>query len=109
VTAPLSVATSLGGLLLLGAFLGASLTSFARCWIFRSRRGLSIVAPRSFCDGCKRTLRFWEILPIIGWILCRGRCSDCGAPIAQKEVILEICGALAGLALTLVVSYSALR
>ncbi len=82
--------------LFLGA-LGAVAGSFASMAIHRiPREGLSPWRPlRSFCPACRRTLPWHENLPILGWLLLRGRCRGCGARISLAYLLHEL--VLAGL------------
>ena len=46
--------------------------------------------PRSLCLGCGQTLRWWENLPVVSYLLLRGRCRSCGAPIGKRTLLVEI-------------------
>lgn len=69
--------------------LGACLGSFATAIIYRVPRGISIVMPRSFCESCTTKLSAFENIPIISWLLLRGRCSTCRAFIGVRPIIIE--------------------
>jgi leader peptidase (prepilin peptidase)/N-methyltransferase len=75
--------------------LGAATGSFVSVVAFRLPREMSIVAPRSFCESCERSLPIWTNLPILAYIGLRGRCMMCGAPIRFRNFLTE-----AGLAIT---------
>jgi prepilin signal peptidase PulO-like enzyme (type II secretory pathway) len=79
-------AYSLGMVALLGAIVG----SFLNVVVYRLPRGLSVVNPRwSFCPACRNRIRFYHNIPILGWLGLRGRCGDCGAPIAAVYPLIE--------------------
>jgi leader peptidase (prepilin peptidase)/N-methyltransferase len=77
------------------AFLfGAVFGSFMNVLIYRLPRALSIVAPRSFCPKCKKPIPAYENIPILSFVLLRGRCARCRAPISWQYPAVE---ALTGL------------
>lgn len=78
------------------AALGAALGSFVALVFDRVRRRESIVAPPSHCDACKTRLRAWDNVPIVAWIVLRGRCRFCKAFIPLHVLLLEIAGAAGG-------------
>ncbi|MDO8433991.1 MAG: prepilin peptidase [Candidatus Binatus sp.] len=89
----LDLPTGIGGAM---AFLiGASVGSFVNVVAWRMPRDLSIVAPRSFCESCERTLPLWANIPILAYIGLRGRCVMCGGAIPFRHFLSE-----AGLAVT---------
>ena len=72
------------------AFLvGAVTGSFVTVVAYRVPREMSIVAPRSFCESCQRSLPVWSNLPILAYIGLRGRCIMCGAPIPFRNFLAE--------------------
>ena len=76
-------------------FMGLCVGSFLNVAIYRIPRGLSVNDPkRSFCPHCKTTLPVWQNVPIITWLLQRGKCRTCAAPIAVRYLLVE---ALTGL------------
>ncbi len=62
--------------------------------------GEATVAGRSHCDACGATLRWFELLPVISWLLQRGRCRRChaGVPVTSTVIELVTAGLFAGLA-----------
>lgn len=79
--------------------LGACIGSFLNVAIYRLPRGMSVNEPkRSFCPICKKGIPMWRNIPVITWILQRGKCAECSAPIAARYVIVEILTALVWLA-----------
>ncbi|HEX5009100.1 MAG TPA: prepilin peptidase [Planctomycetota bacterium] len=80
-----------GGALLAGLF-GLCVGSFANVVIYRSpREGLSVLQPaRSFCPGCKAPVAMRDNVPVLSWLLLRGRCRSCRAPIAWRYPAVEL-------------------
>lgn len=79
------------GVLLVGACVG----SFLNVVIYRTPRGISLVWPPSHCPNCHRRIRWYDNIPIISYILLRGRCRDCGAAYSVRYPIVEALGAVA--------------
>ncbi|MDA7880735.1 prepilin peptidase [Akkermansiaceae bacterium] len=72
-------------------FIGFCVGSFLNVAIYRIPRGLSVNEPkRSFCPHCKTTLPAWQNIPIFTWLLQRGKCKTCSAPIAVRYLIVEV-------------------
>jgi leader peptidase (prepilin peptidase) / N-methyltransferase len=78
------------------AFLfGLVFGSFLNVVIYRVPRQLSVVKPRSACPNCGAGIRGYDNIPVISWVILRGRCRDCGHPISPRYAIVElICGFL---------------
>jgi len=77
------------------AVLGAVVGSFSNVVIFRLPIGLSVTQPRwSFCPHCRKRIRFYHNVPIVSWLLLRGRCHDCRTPIARVYPLIECMTAL---------------
>lgn len=75
------------GMVLVGLCVG----SFLNVVIHRVPRGLSVNEPkRSFCPACGTTLPAWQNLPVLTWLLQRGKCRSCGAPIAVRYLLVEV-------------------
>lgn len=68
---------------------GASVGSFVNVVAWRLPRGASIVSPRSRCPTCGVLLTWRENLPVVGWILLRGRCRRCHEPISPQYLLIE--------------------
>ena len=71
--------------LLLGLVLG----SFFNVCIYRIPREMSIVAPPSHCPSCGKQLPFWLNVPLLTFLLLRGRCHFCRAPIGWRYPVVE--------------------
>jgi leader peptidase (prepilin peptidase)/N-methyltransferase len=71
--------------------MGAGIGSFLNVVIYRMPRGISVNKPRrSFCPACNRQIPFYENIPVLSWLLLRGRCSACGAKISARYIGVEI-------------------
>jgi leader peptidase (prepilin peptidase)/N-methyltransferase len=70
--------------------LGLAFGSFLNVCIYRLPLGLSVVTPRSACPGCKRPIAFYDNLPVISWLLLRGRCRNCKARISPRYLSVEV-------------------
>jgi leader peptidase (prepilin peptidase)/N-methyltransferase len=86
---------------------GLAFGSFLNVCIYRLPLGLSVVAPRSACPRCSRPIAFYDNLPVISWLILRGRCRHCKAGISSRYLFIEVltgilflgCYAYAGLTL----------
>ena len=71
--------------------IGASIGSFLNVVIYRLPLNISVNNPRrSFCFGCKKQIPLHENLPLISWLLLRGKCSSCGSKIAFRYFFVEL-------------------
>lgn len=73
----------------LAGIFGAALGSFLNVVIWRLPRGESLVAPRSACPGCAAPIRPADNVPVVSWLLLRGRCRDCGTAISSRYPLVE--------------------
>src|SRR5260370_15643031 len=73
------------------AFLaGLLIGSFLNVCIFRLPRDLSVVRPRSFCPGCEKTIAWYDNIPVLSYILLRGKCRHCQERIPLRYPIGEL-------------------
>ncbi len=72
--------------------LGLCLGSFLNVVIHRLPRGQSLARPPSRCPRCGHGIRPWHNIPVLGWILLRGRCADCGLAISPRYPLVEAAG-----------------
>ncbi|NJN01641.1 MAG: prepilin peptidase [Leptolyngbyaceae cyanobacterium RM1_1_2] len=75
---------------LLVFFLGASIGSFLNVVIYRLPAGISLLHPPSRCPKCQRRLRFYDNVPVLGWLWLQGRCRFCKRPIAIRYPLVEL-------------------
>ncbi len=80
--------------LLLIASLGAIIGSFLNVIIHRLPRGESIAFPNSHCPKCDAAIKPYDNIPLIGWIILRGRCRACSADISARYPAVELLTAL---------------
>jgi leader peptidase (prepilin peptidase)/N-methyltransferase len=73
----------------LAFLLGAVIGSFLNVCIVRWPDGESVVRPRSRCPRCARPVQAFENVPIVSWLLLRGRCRGCGLPISPLYPAVE--------------------
>ncbi len=91
----------LSGLLLqVYAFaVGGLVGSFLNVVIARVPRGESIVWPGSRCPKCLHAIRWYDNMPVVSWLVLRGRCRDCAAPISPRYPMVELVTAFLALAI----------
>jgi leader peptidase (prepilin peptidase)/N-methyltransferase len=87
------------------ALLGLAVGSFLNVVIYRVPRGESVLRPVSHCPACDHPVRNRHNLPIVGWLMLRGRCADCAAPISVRYVVVELVTALLFVAVTVQVAH----
>lgn len=76
-------------LVVLVGLLGLAVGSFLNVVVWRVPRGESVVSPPSACPRCGHRIRARDNVPVLGWVLLRGRCRDCGEPIAVRYPLVE--------------------
>ncbi len=70
--------------------LGLLIGSFLNVCILRLPLGESIVSPRSHCPKCNTTLRWYHNIPVLSWMLLRGKCASCGVRISARYAVIEL-------------------
>jgi leader peptidase (prepilin peptidase)/N-methyltransferase len=73
----------------LAAGFGAMVGSFLNVCIYRLPLGKSVAWPASGCPRCARLLSWYENIPVLSWVVLRGRCRTCAAPIGVRYPIIE--------------------
>ncbi|MBR3233165.1 prepilin peptidase [Candidatus Saccharibacteria bacterium] len=78
------------------SLIGAAFGSFACCQAWRIRlkeTGKKDPGKRSVCLACGKKLKWFENMPILSWVLQKGKCRKCGAKIGKAEICAEVLGA----------------
>jgi len=71
------------------ALMGLVVGSFLNVVVYRVPRHLSIVRPRSACPTCHEPIKDRDNIPIVSWLLLRGRCRNCHSPISSRYPLVE--------------------
>lgn len=80
--------------------LGLVVGSFLNVVAWRVPRGESVVSPPSACPSCGHRIRSWDNVPVVSWLVLRGRCRDCGASISPRYLVVELVTGVAFAAVT---------
>lgn len=91
--------------------IGACIGSFLNVCVARWPAEQSVVSPRSRCPGCGSAIAWHDNVPVVGWLVLRGRCRSCRVPISLQYPAVEVLVALGWLAAALVYgpTFTALR
>jgi leader peptidase (prepilin peptidase)/N-methyltransferase len=81
---------------------GAVIGSFLNVVIHRLPRRESLVSPPSRCPRCETPVKPYDNVPVVSWLVLRGRCRHCGAPISPRYPVVELLTALVFAAVVLV-------
>jgi leader peptidase (prepilin peptidase) / N-methyltransferase len=73
---------------------GLAMGSFLGVVAYRLPRKLSIIKPRSFCPHCKREIPFYDNIPVISYIILKGRCRYCKKRIPLNTLLIEVITAM---------------
>lgn len=71
-------------------FFGAAWGSFFNVCIHRMPRDLSVVRPPSACPVCKKFIKFYDNIPLVSYILLRGKCRNCHTKISPRYFLVEL-------------------
>ena len=71
------------------ALLGLIIGSFLNVVIWRVPRGESVVSPPSACPACQSQIKPYDNIPVLSWLILRGRCRSCGEPISARYPLVE--------------------
>ena len=69
---------------------GSILASFIHVYVTRTMKGESIIKPRSHCTNCSYQLKWYELIPIVSFLIQKGKCSKCGAKIGIDSLLSEL-------------------
>lgn len=79
---------------ILAFILGSSFGSFAALVAYRVPKGISIIKPDSHCTSCQNPIKPIDNIPVLSWIILKGKCRYCDAKIGVFPFVIEICGGL---------------
>ncbi|MCK4911957.1 MAG: prepilin peptidase, partial [Thermodesulfovibrionales bacterium] len=80
--------------LLFVALVGLAIGSFLNVCIHRMPRGESIVHPPSKCPGCGASIRAWDNVPVLSYLILGGKCRSCKSPISMRYPLVEALNAV---------------
>lgn len=83
-------------LALVFGLLGLIFGSFIAAVTVRMPRDEDIVLARSHCMSCGQPLKPWHLVPVLSWLLQRGRCATCGAVVSPRYILIECAAAALG-------------
>lgn len=81
--------------IVVAAVLGAVVGSFLNVVVHRLPLGQSLVHPRSRCAACETAIAPYDNVPVVSWLLLRGRCRHCGARVSLRYPLIELLTAVA--------------
>ncbi|WP_111765153.1 prepilin peptidase [Nakamurella deserti] len=81
-------------LLVVAALFGLAVGSFLNVVIHRVPAAMSLSRPGSHCPACDHPIRTRHNVPVVGWLVLRGRCADCRAPISVRYPLVELATAV---------------
>lgn len=70
--------------------LGLAFGSFLNVCIYRLPRGISVITPRSACPKCSQGIALYDNMPVLSWLILRGRCRHCKAQISPRYLLIEL-------------------
>lgn len=70
--------------------LGLAFGSFLNVCIYRLPLGKSVVKPRSACPRCEKSIPLYDNLPVLSWLILRGKCRNCKQPISPRYLAVEL-------------------
>lgn len=74
---------------IVAAVYGLIIGSFINAWAYRLPRGISVARGRSFCPQCDAPIRAYDNIPLVSWLILRGRCRSCGERISVRYPLGE--------------------
>lgn len=72
------------------ALFGVTVGSFLNVLIWRLPRNMNVTTGRSLCPHCQTQLRWYDLVPVLSFLLLRGRCRSCHAPISFRYPFVEL-------------------
>jgi leader peptidase (prepilin peptidase)/N-methyltransferase len=80
----------MAAMIAIAAVFGLVIGSFLNVVIYRVPLGLSVVKPRSRCNNCGHEITAIENVPVLSWLVLRGKCRECKAPISIRYPAIEL-------------------
>lgn len=81
-------------LMVYAGILGACVGSFLNVCVYRWPEDKSVVSPPSSCPSCGSRIKWYDNVPVLGWLWLRGKCRACGTPISIQYPLVELLTAL---------------
>jgi leader peptidase (prepilin peptidase)/N-methyltransferase len=85
----LAITTPRWAVVVVAGLFGVTIGSFLNVVVYRTPRRLSIIRPPSFCPSCKTPVGALDNVPVLSWLVLRGRCRSCSAPISPRYPLVE--------------------
>jgi leader peptidase (prepilin peptidase)/N-methyltransferase len=79
---------------MIAGLFGLLIGSFLNVCIYRWPRDLSVVRPRSACTACEKPIAWYDNVPVLSYLILRGRCRQCGARIHWRYPVVELLTAI---------------
>ncbi|MGD9794049.1 MAG: prepilin peptidase [Acidimicrobiia bacterium] len=76
--------------IIVAALLGLSVGSFLNVVVWRVPRGLSVNRPPSACPSCNTPIKPYDNIPVLSWVLLRGKCRQCNGEISVRYPMVEL-------------------
>jgi leader peptidase (prepilin peptidase)/N-methyltransferase len=77
-------------LMVYAGILGACVGSFLNVCVYRWPEDKSVVSPPSSCPNCGARIKWYDNVPVLGWMWLRGKCRSCGTPISIQYPLVEL-------------------
>jgi len=90
-------------IIIVGAVIGACIGSFMNVWWYRRPLGISVVYPPSSCPKCGERIKWYDNVPVFGWIFLGGKCRSCKNDISVRYPIIEFIFSLIGAGVGIIV------
>ena len=74
--------------------LGSIMGSFYHVLATRLSKGLSIITPASHCEKCNHKLKWYELIPILSYIIQGGKCRECNEKLPLSYLMMEVCSGM---------------
>ena len=87
------------GLELLFLILGLMIGSFLAAYSYRLPLGISVSKGRSYCPHCKKQIEWYDNIPVVSYLILKGKCRKCNSPISARYLLIEVSTALGFFAL----------